>query len=167
VSSWYLDLSLLSTYWSSVRFYHHTAPISMVYAFYQALALIIEEGLEKRIQRHYRNGSALKAGLEAMGLELHAQEGHRLSTLTTVRIPQGVDDAKIRGGLLNQFNIEIGGGLGPLKGQIWRIGLMGYSSTAENVLLLLSSLEKLLSAEGYKLEPGAGVAAAIKALRDK
>lgn len=167
VLSWYLDLSLLSTYWSSVRFYHHTAPISMVYAFYQALALIIEEGLEKRIQRHYRNGSALKAGLEAMGLELHAQEGHRLSTLTTVRIPQGVDDAKIRGGLLNQFNIEIGGGLGPLKGQIWRIGLMGYSSTAENVLLLLSSLEKLLSAEGYKLEPGAGVAAAIKALRDK
>jgi alanine-glyoxylate transaminase/serine-glyoxylate transaminase/serine-pyruvate transaminase len=164
VPSWYLDLSLLSTYWSSDRFYHHTAPISMVYAFYQALVLIIEEGLEKRIQRHYRNGTALKAGLEAMGLELHAQEGHRLNTLTTVRIPQGVDDAKIRRGLLNEFNIEIGGGLGSLKGQIWRIGLMGYSSTAENVLLFLSSLEKLLSEEGYKLEPGAGVAAAIKAL---
>ena len=167
VPSWYLDLALLSTYWGSDRFYHHTAPISMVYAFYQALILVIEEGLEKRIQRHLKNGQALKAGLEAMGLELHAQEGHRLSMLTTVRIPSGVDDLRVRRGLLNEFNIEIGGGLGPLKGRVWRIGLMGYSSTAENVLLLLSSLEKLLSAEGLKVEPGAGVAAAIQALRDK
>ncbi len=165
VPSWYLDLALLSTYWSSDRFYHHTAPISMIYAFYQALILVIEEGLEKRIQRHLKNGQALKAGLEAMGLELHAQEGHRLSMLTTVRIPSGVDDLRVRRGLLNEFNIEIGGGLGPLKGRVWRIGLMGYSSTAENVLLLLSSLEKLLSAEGYRVEPGIGVAAAIQALR--
>lgn len=167
VPSWYLDLALLSTYWSSDRFYHHTAPISMVYAFYQALILVIEEGLENRVQRHLKNGQALKAGLEAMGLELHAQEGHRLSMLTTVRIPSGVDDLRVRRGLLNEFNIEIGGGLGPLKGRVWRIGLMGYSSTAENVLLFLSSLEKLLSAEGVKVEPGAGVAAAIQALRDK
>ena len=166
VPSWYLDLSLLSAYWSSERFYHHTAPISMIYAFYQALALIVEEGLEKRIQRHQKNGQALKAGLEAMGLALHAQEGHRLSVLTTVRIPSGVDDLRVRRGLLNESNIEIGGGLGPLKGQVWRIGLMGYSSTAENVLLLLSSLEKLLSAEGYKVELGIGVAAAIQALRN-
>jgi alanine-glyoxylate transaminase/serine-glyoxylate transaminase/serine-pyruvate transaminase len=167
VPSWYLDLALLSTYWSSDRFYHHTAPISMIYAFYQALILVIEEGLEKRIQRHLKNGQALKAGLEAMGLELHAQEGHRLSMLTTVRIPSGVDDLRVRRGLLNEFNIEIGGGLGSLKGRVWRIGLMGYSSTAENVLLLLSSLEKLLSAEGFKAEPGVGVAAAIQALGDK
>ncbi len=167
VPSWYLDLALLSTYWSSDRFYHHTAPISMVYAFYQALILVIEEGLEKRIQRHLKNGQALKAGLEAMGLELHAQEGHRLSMLTTVRIPSGVDDLRVRRGLLNEYNIEIGGGLGPLKGRVWRIGLMGHSSTAENVLLLLSSLEKLLSAEGLKIEPGAGVAVAIQTLRNK
>jgi alanine-glyoxylate transaminase/serine-glyoxylate transaminase/serine-pyruvate transaminase len=139
----------------------------MIYAFYQALTLVIEEGLEKRIQRHLKNGQALKAGLEAMGLELHAQEGHRLSMLTTVRIPSGVDDLRVRRGLLNEFNIEIGGGLGPLKGKVWRIGLMGYSSTAENVLLCLSSLEKLLSTEGYRVEPGVGVAAAIQALRDK
>jgi len=100
-----------------------------------------------------------------MGLELHAQPGYRLSMLTTVRIPSGVDDLRVRRGLLDGFGVEIGGGLGPLKGQVWRIGLMGYSSTAENVLLLLSSLEKLLSVEGYKVEPGIGVTAAILALR--
>jgi alanine-glyoxylate transaminase/serine-glyoxylate transaminase/serine-pyruvate transaminase len=167
VPSWYLDLSLLATYWSNDRFYHHTAPISMVYAFYQALILVIEEGLEKRIQRHQKNGQALQAGLEAMGLELHAQKGHRLNTLTTVRIPSGVDDLRVRRGLLNEFNIEIGGGLGPLKGKVWRIGLMGYSSTEENVLHLLYCLGKLLSSEGYRVEPGIGVAAAIKAFGNK
>ena len=139
----------------------------MIYAFYQALVLIVEEGLEKRIQRHLKNGQALKAGLEAMGLELHAQPGYRLSVLTTVRIPSGVDDLRVRRGLLNEFGIEIGGGLGPLKGQVWRIGLMGHSSTEENVLLLLSDLEKLLLAEGYTAEPGIGVAAAIQVLRAK
>ncbi len=167
VHSWYLDLSLLSSYWGSDRFYHHTAPISMVYALYQALTMIVEEGLENRIQRHLKNGQALKAGLEAMGMELHAQEGHRLSVLTTVRIPAGVDDAKVRGRLLNEFNIEIGGGLGALKGQVWRIGLMGHSSTEENVLFFLYGLEKLLSEEGYKVEPGAGVKAAVQSLRAK
>jgi alanine-glyoxylate transaminase/serine-glyoxylate transaminase/serine-pyruvate transaminase len=167
VPSWYLDLSLLATYWSNERFYHHTAPISMVYAFYQALILVIEEGLEKRIQRHQKNGQALRAGLEAMGLELHAQEGHRLNTLTTVRIPEGVDDARVRKGLLNGYNIEIGGGLGSLKGKVWRIGLMGYSSTETNVLFLLSCLERLLSAEGYKVKPGIGVSAAIQAFGEK
>ena len=165
VQSWYLDLALLSGYWSTGRFYHHTAPISMIYGLHEALALIIEEGLEVRIQRHLRNGSALKAGLEAMGLKLHAQEGHRLSMLTSVRIPQGVDDLRVRQRLLNEFSIEIGGGLGPLKGKIWRIGLMGHSSTEENVLLLLSTLEKLLIAEGFQFDPGAGVIAAIKSLR--
>ena len=165
VPSWYLDVSLLSTYWSASRFYHHTAPISMVYALHEALALIVEEGLESRIQRHLRNGSALHAGLEAMGLTLHAQEGYRLSTLTSVRIPPNVDELRVRQRLLNEFSIEIGVGLGPLKGQIWRIGLMGHSSSMENVLLLLSTLEKLLFDEGYRMEPGAGVMAATKILR--
>lgn len=166
VPSWYLDLSLLSTYWTNDRFYHHTAPISMVYAFYEALRLVLEEGMEERINRHQLHGDALKAGLETMGLELHAQAGHRLSMLTTVRIPSGVDDAAVRKGLLNGFNLEIGGGLGPLKGKVWRIGLMGYSSNPENILLVLASLEKMLTIEGYKVEPGSGVKAATEYLKN-
>jgi len=168
VSSWYFDLSLLSSYWSegaTARVYHHTAPALMVYAFHEALAIIAEEGLPARFQRHLRNGTALQAGLEAMGLSLFAQKGFRLSTLTSVRIPEGVNDAKIRQRLLNEFNIEIGGGLGALKGRLWRIGLMGHSSTEQNVLFFLYALEKLLSEEGYQVEPGVGVSAAVKALR--
>jgi len=164
VQSWYFDLSLLSSYWDSNRFYHHTAPISMVYALHEALAIISDEGLEARVQRHLKHGSALQSGLEAMGLMLHAQEGNRASSLTSVRIPQGVDDLKVRQNLLNMWNIEISGGLGPLKGDIWRIGLMGHSSTAENVLLALGALENQLTAESYSLEPGAGVSAAAKQL---
>ena len=167
VNSWYLDLTLLSSYWSSSRFYHHTAPISMVYALHEALALIVEEGLETRTKRHLRNGSALQAGLEAMGLTLHAQEGYRLKTLTSVRIPAGIDDPRVRGRLLNEFGIEIGGGLGPLKGQTWRIGLMGHSSSVENVLLLLSTLEKVLIEEGCSVAPGAGVTVALQTLQQK
>jgi len=167
VYSWYLNLSLLSTYWSESRFYHHTAPVSMIYALHEALALVVEEGLEARVQRHLRHGSALQAGLQAIGLTLHAQDGYRLSTLTTVRIPTGIDDLRVRQRLLNEFGIEIAGGLGSLKGQIWRIGLMGYSSRAENVILVLSALEKLLVEEGYPVEPGAGVIAATKALSGK
>lgn len=164
VANWYLDVSLLSNYWSSNRFYHHTAPISMVYALHEALALVVEEGLEARISRHQKHGAAVQVGLEAMGLTLHADKEHRLSTLTSVRIPEGVDDLKVRQGLLSRWNIEIGGGLGSLKGKIWRIGLMGHSSTAENLLLLLACLEKQLADQGYKAEPGAGVAAALKSL---
>jgi len=167
VPSWYLDLSLLSAYWSSSRLYHHTVPISLFYALHEALAMIAEEGLEARLQRHLRHGSALQAGLEAMGLTLHAQEGYRLSNLTLVRIPPGVDDLQVRKGLLNDFSIEIGGGLGPLKGQVWRIGLMGHSSSAENVLLLLSALEQQLLAQGYPVPAGVGVTAAIEALKKK
>lgn len=167
VQSWYLDISLLSTYWGASRFYHHTAPVSMIYALREALALIVEEGLEARIQRHLRHGSALQAGLEAMGLVLHAEKGYRASVVTAVRIPPGVDDLRVRQGLLNEFGIEIAGGLGPLKGQIWRIGLMGHSSAEENVLYLLSALEGLLAREGYSVELGAGVMAAIQALRKK
>ena len=164
--SWYLDLSLLSDYWATGRLYHHTAPINMVYSLHEALAIIAEEGLEARIKRHARNGRALHAGLEAMGLVLHAQAGHRLNVLTSVRIPDGVNDVKVRSTLLNEFNMEIGGGLGQLKGKIWRIGLMGHSSTEANVLLLLHALEKLLSREGFKVESGAGISAANKVLKE-
>lgn len=168
VSSFYLDLLELSTYWTSgSKAYHHTGPINLFYALHEALALIADEGLEARVQHHLRHGSALQAGLEAMGLTLHAQQGYRMSSLTSVRIPPGVDDLRVRQRLLNEFSIEIGGGFGKLKGQIWRIGLMGYSSTDENVLLILFALEKLLADEGYSVEPGAGVTAAIQTLRKK
>ena len=164
VQSWYLDLSLLSSYWDTGRFYHHTAPICMIYALHEALMLIFEEGLEARIERHMKHGAALQAGLEAMGITLHAQEGHRLNVLTSARIPEGVDDLKVRQALLNEFGIEIGGGLGSLKGQIWRIGLMGHSSTERNVFLILYALEKLLAREGYQIESGVGVKAAVQSL---
>ena len=165
VPSWYLDLSLLSAYWGTGRVYHHTAPVTMIYALHEALALIVEEWLDTRIKRHQKNAAALRAGLEAMGLVLHAEEGHRLNSLTSVRVPTGVDDLRVRQKLLNEYSIEIGGGLGPLKGKIWRIGLMGESSNEGNVLLLLYALEKILQAEGFRLEDGAGVTAAIQLLK--
>ncbi len=162
--SWYLDLSLLSAYWATGRIYHHTAPVTMIYAIHEALALISEEGLEVRNRRHLRNGAALQNGLEAMGLILHAQEGYRASSLTTVRVPSGIDGTRVVQRLLKEYSIEIGGGLGQLRGKIWRIGLMGHSSTKENVLLVLSALEEILLDEGFHLERGTGVAAAIKSL---
>ncbi len=164
VQSWYLDLTMLEKYWGAERVYHHTAPISMNYALYEALRLIEEEGLEARWARHKCHHQALKAGLAALGLPLAAQENHQLWTLNSVRIPNGVDDAAVRGALLESFNIEIGGGLGPLKGQTWRIGLMGESSTAGNVLLVLSALERVLPRHGYPVDAGAGVAAAEREL---
>lgn len=163
VQSWYLDLSMIQNYWGKERFYHHTAPISMNYALREALMLIHEEGLEARFARHERNSKALTAGLEAMGLEMIAQEGYRLPSLHAVKIPEGIDDAKTRKMLLEEFNIEIGGGLGDFKGKAWRIGLMGYSSTKNNVFLVLSALEAVLKAQGYKVEEGAGVKAAQEA----
>jgi alanine-glyoxylate transaminase/serine-glyoxylate transaminase/serine-pyruvate transaminase len=163
--SWYLDLGLLSAYWGTGRTYHHTAPVSMIYALHEALALIYEEGLEARIKRHQKNAAALTAGLEAMGMVMHAQAGYRLNSLNSVRIPAGVDDVRVRQKLLNEYNIEIGGGLGPLKGKIWRIGLMGESSSESNVLFLLYALEKILVAERCDLELGAGVNAAITVLK--
>lgn len=160
--SWYLDLALLTSYWTSGRVYHHTAPVTLVYALHEALAMVAEEGLELRIKRHLRHGAALQNGLQAMGLELHAQEGYRASSLTTVRIPAGIDGLRVMQRMLKENNIEISGGLGPLKGKIWRIGLMGFGSTEENVLLVLSALEKTLSDEGYRMEPGIGITAAIQ-----
>jgi alanine-glyoxylate transaminase/serine-glyoxylate transaminase/serine-pyruvate transaminase len=160
VQSWYLDVTMLAQYWGSDRVYHHTAPINMTYGLYEALRLVLEEGLEKCFARHRQNHVALKAGLAALGITYTAQEGHQLPMLNAVRVPEGVDDAKVRGGLLNKFGIEIGGGLGAFKGKVWRIGLMGYGSRPANVLLFLAALEQLLSEQGYKFEHGAGVAAA-------
>jgi alanine-glyoxylate transaminase/serine-glyoxylate transaminase/serine-pyruvate transaminase len=160
VQSWYLDLTMLAKYWGSERVYHHTAPINMTYALYEALQIVHEEGLEACFSRHMLNHKALKAGLAALGITYTAAEGHQLPMLNAVRIPQGVDDAAVRGGLLKRFGIEIGGGLGDFKGQVWRIGLMGYGSRANNVYLLLSALEQLLAEQGHKFDHGASVAAA-------
>ncbi|MFO7245807.1 MAG: alanine--glyoxylate aminotransferase family protein [Thermaerobacter sp.] len=166
VPSWYLDLRLLTGYWreGGSRRYHHTAPISSVYALAEALVLLKEEGLEARWERQERLGRALQAGLEAMGLELFAAEGHRLPMLTTVRVPEGVDDAAIRRGLLEVYGIEIAGGLGAVAGQIWRIGLMGAACRPRAVLSVLAALDDLLAAAGFRFERGAGVAAAAAAM---
>ena len=153
VSSWYLDTSLLTAYWDSPagtpRTYHHTAPITMNYALHEGLRIVAEEGLEARAKRHEKNHKALVAGVEAMGLGMHVAPENRLWTLNAVSVPEGVDDAKVRARLLNEFDIEVGGGLGTLKGKILRVGLMGSGSTENNVLLLLAALEKCLKAEGY------------------
>ncbi len=156
-NSWYLDLNLLEAYWDSRRAYHHTSPISMTYALHRALALVLEEGLEARWERHERNGRALQAGLEAMGLVLHADAEHRLPVLTTVRIPEGVDDGAVRGTLLQQSGIEVGGGIGDLRGRVWRVGLMGESSTPGNVLYFLTSLGRLLREQGVAADLGAAL----------
>jgi alanine-glyoxylate transaminase/serine-glyoxylate transaminase/serine-pyruvate transaminase len=164
VQSWYLDMTMVQRYWGEERFYHHTAPISMLYALREALCLIQEEGLEARWARHLRNHQALKKGLAAMGIPYAAAEGHQLPTLNAVRIPAGVDDLTTRKRLLSEFGIEIGGGLGDFKGKVWRIGLMGHASRANNVLLFLAALDECLLAQKVKVTPGAGVAAAIQAL---
>jgi alanine-glyoxylate transaminase/serine-glyoxylate transaminase/serine-pyruvate transaminase len=144
VANWYLDMSLVQKYWGKERTYHHTAPISSNYALYEGLRLIVEEGLETRWERHRQNAQLLWEGLEALDMTMHVPMEHRLPTLTTVRLPEGIDELAIRKKLLNEYNIEIAGGLGELAGKVWRIGLMGYSSREENVLLLLAALEREL-----------------------
>ena len=165
VQSWYLDITMLRSYWGKERFYHHTAPINMIYALYESLRIIHEEGLEARFARHVRHSNALKAGLTAMGLKLFAQSGYQAPMLNSVEIPESVDDAKVRNYLLANYGLEIGGGLGPIKGRIWRIGLMGHSCTRENVMLVLAGLEEALAAQGFKAETGAGISAAREAYR--
>lgn len=160
VQSWYLDVTTIMKYWGQDRAYHHTAPITMVYALREGLRLVLEEGLEARWQRHIRNHQAMKAGLEALGLKYSAVEGHRLPQLNAVYIPEGVDDLKARHLLLRDFGIEIGGGLGDFKGKVWRIGLMGHNSRPDVVYVALSALEHCLRAQGVKVAPGAGVGAA-------
>jgi alanine-glyoxylate transaminase/serine-glyoxylate transaminase/serine-pyruvate transaminase len=162
VRSWYFDLTPTMSYWGKERTYHHTPPISLIYAMREALRLVLEEGLEARWERHAQNQQALIAGLEAMGLKLYVTNpADRLVTVTAVNIPDGVDDKKVRKQLLDEFNIEIAGGLGPVKGKIWRVGLMGYSSQKPNVLLFLAALEKTLLDQGTRVPAGAGAAAAI------
>lgn len=155
VQSLYLDLGLLDSYWGEKSAYHHTAPISMVYAVREALRLVLEEGLEDRFKRHQLNHTALVAGLEAMGLNILPGKDERLWTLNAVVIPEGIDDAKVRNRLLEEYNIEVGGGLGVLKGKLWRVGLMGYTSNRSNVLLFLIALEAILCSEGLNIEHGA------------
>ena len=164
VSSWYLDITLLEKYWGSDRIYHHTSSSTLNYALLEALRLIEEEGLQNRFERHLENHRALVAGVEAMGLKMHVSPEHRLPTLNTIRIPEGVDDVKARGYLLETFNLEIGGGLGALKGKVWRVGLMGYSSSAENVLFFLSAISRALTIQGHKTDLAAGIDAAMSEL---
>lgn len=150
VQSWYLDLSFLTRYWGQERFYHHTAPINMIYALFEALSIIKEEGLEKRFARHNLNSRALIAGLQALGVQPVVAEEYRLPSLNAVWIPENVDDQAVRSRLRQDHLIEIGGGLGPFKGKVWRIGLMGYGSNRENVERLLKALSEVLIELGHK-----------------
>jgi len=154
VPSWYLDMGMVRNYWGAARKYHHTAPVNMIYGLREALRLIAEEGLEARFGRHRLHHRALVAGLEAMGLSMLVPEPERLPMLNAVRIPEGADDRRVRGALLKDFGIEIGGGLGDLAGKVWRVGLMGHSARRKNVVLFLSALETVLRAEGVKVKPG-------------
>ncbi len=165
VQSYYLDLGLLWGYWSG-NGYHHTMSATLIYALWEALCLLVEEGVEARWTRHERVGRALQAGLEAMGLALFAAEAYRLPVLTTVRVPEGVDGERVRSRLLEEFGIEIGAGFGELRNHIWRIGTMGYNAQPRTVLLLLSALETVLQKEGFRVPQGAGVAAALEVLEN-
>ena len=165
VQSWFLDLNLIMGYWGSgqKRAYHHTAPVNALYGFHESLVLLKNEGLEAAWKRHADNHEVLKAGLEAMGLNFIVKESDRLPQLNSVSIPDGVDEAKVRGRLLNEFNLEIGAGLGALAGKVWRIGLMGHSSRAENILLCVSALEAVLSDMNAPINTGV----ALKAIQEK
>ena len=164
VQSFYFNLKDLESYWSQTRNYHHTSPISMTYAIREALRMLMEEGLANRIQRHARSAAALRAGLEALGMDLFADPDHRLNPLTAVLVPDGIEDAAVRRTLAEDYGIDIGGGLGELRGKVWRIGLMGESAREINVFALLSALERILSGLGYEVAYGASLAAAQRTL---
>ncbi|MCG8028271.1 MAG: alanine--glyoxylate aminotransferase family protein [Candidatus Thiodiazotropha taylori] len=166
VQSWFLDLNLVMGYWGGgqKRAYHHTAPVNGLYGLHEALCILQNEGLENSWARHRKMHNALKAGLEAMGLTFIVDEAHRLPQLNAVSIPEGVDDAAVRGRLLNEYNLEIGAGLGALAGKVWRIGLMGHSARAENILLCVSSLEAVLSEMEAPINRGVALAAVQKSL---
>jgi alanine-glyoxylate transaminase/serine-glyoxylate transaminase/serine-pyruvate transaminase len=161
--SWYLDLGMIADYWADgKRAYHHTAPISMVYAIREALRIVLAEGLEQRFARHLRHSDALMAGLAALGCEPQAAAGHRLPTLNCIKTPAGLEEAPIRKALLAEYNIEVGGGMGPLAGKVWRVGLMGESAQQNNVFAVLGALEMLLRKAGRDLPAGAGMTAALE-----
>lgn len=162
VKSWYFDVTMVEKYWGQERVYHHTGPISMNYAIREALRVVLDEGLEKRFARHALASKALQAGVEALGLSMFAQEGFRTPTLNTVALQPGMEDGAIRKRLLNDFDIEIGGGLGPVAGKIWRIGMMGHGATQANVVYLLSALEVICRQMGYTGSIGPAMAAATR-----
>lgn len=166
VSSWFLDLNLILGYWEGDqgRTYHHTAPVNALYGLHEALLMLQEEGIEESWARHYRNHLALRAGLEALGLELIVPESERLPQLNAVAIPAGIDDAAVRSRLLADFNLEIGAGLGSLAGKVWRIGLMGYSSRPENILLCIGALGAVLNDMGKPVDTDAAQSRARAAL---
>lgn len=166
VQSWFMDLNLVMGYWGegAKRAYHHTAPINALYALHEALLILNEEGLEEAWARHRKNHLALRAGLEAMGLSFIVKEPDRLPQLNAVTIPAGVDDASVRSRLLNEYNLEIGAGLGALAGKVWRIGLMGHASRAENILLCVGALESVLGDMGAEINTGVALPAMQKAL---
>jgi len=165
VQSWYLDLSTIEKYWlENNRIYHHTAPILLVYALRESLRLLYEEGLDERWRRHEKNSKALIKGVEALGLKMHAGKEHRCPAINAIRVPQGIEEQKVRGTLREEFSITVSGGLGKLKGELWRIGLMGINSSERNVILVLEALERALKKEGYPAKLGSGVAAAMEAL---
>ena len=163
IQSFYLDMTLLENYWQGEkRSYHHTVSMSLIYALREALRVVLEEGVDARYERHEHNARALLAGAKAIGLQPAAEEGYRAPMLTTLRIPDGIDDTIIRKGLIADYGIEIGAGLGIFAGKAWRIGLMGESSNQRNVMLVLNALEKLLIESGYNVEHGTAVHAASK-----
>ena len=164
IKSWFMDMNLLLGYWgTTTRTYHHTAPTNSLFGLHEALLLIKEEGLENCWARHRRHHVALKAGLQAMGLRFLVEEKYQLPQMNAVMCPAGVDEEAVRKSLLNEFNVEIGAGLGPLKGKVWRIGLMGYSCRADNVMLCLSALGSILMDMGLPIKVGEAEAAAHQA----
>ncbi len=169
VQSWFLDLNLVMSYWGGdgKRAYHHTAPINALYGLHEALVMLAEEGLENAWARHRRNHLALRAGIEAMGMQFLVQESHRLPQLNAIKVPEGVDEAQVRQRLLAQFNLEIGAGLGSLAGKIWRIGLMGYTSNPKNILFCLTALERVLTELKAPIVIGTAAAAAGKVLSEQ
>ncbi|MBC7332394.1 MAG: alanine--glyoxylate aminotransferase family protein [Synergistetes bacterium] len=164
VGNFYLDLSIIEQYWDGGKVYHHTPSMNLIYALNEALRIVAEEGIENRWKRHERNAKALCAGLEAMGLELLVKREYRLPPLTTVKVPEGIDEALVRKRLMVDYKLEIGAGLGELKGKIWRIGLMGSTSTSRNVMLFLSTFGEVLRSLGFKAHVEEGLEAAFEIL---
>lgn len=169
VQSWFLDLNLVMSYWGGggKRAYHHTAPVNALYGLHEALVMLAEEGIENAWARHRHNHQALRAGIEAMGLQFLVQESHRLPQLNAIKVPEGVDEAIVRQRLLTKFNLEIGAGLGGLAGKIWRIGLMGHASNPKNVLYCLTALEGVLTGLKAPIDLGAAASAAAKVLSEE
>ena len=167
VQSWFMDVGLVIGYWgsSSNRSYHHTAPINALYGLDEALLMLHEEGLEAAWVRHERNHRALRAGLEVLGMQFIVPPAERIPQLNAVQVPDGVDEARVRGRLLEEFNLEIGAGLGALAGKVWRIGLMGYSSRRENIMACLAALGSILAEEGLKVSAAEAAAEAERTLR--